>query len=115
MPKHHGVSPLIWGPACWKMLHMMAAAYPETPTDIDKENAYNYFLALGGMLPCEFCKKHYRTTLSALNFNMNVFDSQETLFRFVFDLHNAVNARLRKPIVEDYFYVRHKYDLYKQL
>ncbi len=50
-----------------------------------------------------------------MNFNMGVFENQETLFRFVFDLHNTVNERLKKPLVEDYAYIRRRYDLYKQM
>jgi Erv1 / Alr family len=112
---NNGISPLIWGSSMWNMLHMIASAYPENPTEMDKQNFYNFFVSLGHVLPCHFCKKHFKQTLSSLNFNINVFDSQETIFKFVFDLHNCVNARLKKPLADDYFYIRHKYELYKQL
>ena len=46
---------------------------------------------------------------------MSVFNNQETFFRFVFDMHNQVNARLKKPVNDDYLYIRRKYELYKQL
>ena len=111
----NGITPLIWGPLQWQLLHMIASTYPENPTDIDKQNYYNYFLALGNVLPCQFCKHHFKQTLIAMNFNMGVFENQETLFRFVFDLHNTVNERLKKPIMDDYAYFRRRYDLYKQM
>lgn len=111
----NGISPLVWGELQWKLLHMIASTYPENPTDIEKQNYYNFMIALGNVLPCQFCRQHYAQTLVSMNFNLGVFANQETFFKFVFDLHNVVNYRLKKPIIEDYAYIRRKYELLKQL
>jgi FAD-linked sulfhydryl oxidase len=111
----HGISPLLWGEHQWKLLHMIASTYPENPTEIDNKNYFNFMVALGNVLPCEFCRYHYKNMLSSMNLNMSVFNSQETFFRFVFDMHNQVNTRLKKPVADDYLYIRRKYELYKQL
>lgn len=110
-----GISAILWGPEQWKLLHMIASSYPENPTQKDKQNYYEYMVTLGNVLPCETCRYHYKKTLTEMNFNLAVFDSQETFFRFVFDLHNEVNRRLKKPVSNDYVFVRRKYEMYKQL
>jgi len=47
-----------WGPYGWKFMHMVALAYPNSPTNEDKENYKTFFTILGNVLPCQLCADH---------------------------------------------------------
>lgn len=103
-----GFHPLTWGPQAWHFLHTVAAAYPETPTEQEMKCAYVFVLSLATMLPCEYCKKHFRTMLESINMCPANFQSRETFFKLIWQLHNNVNERLDKPKLSLEF-VKRKY------
>jgi hypothetical protein len=81
-----------WGPPGWRMLHLLTFSYENTP---ETKRAYREFLrTLPFVLPCKFCrasltdyyKKHPIEPALA---------SRETLVRWLYDIHNEVNAKLR--------------------
>lgn len=88
-----GMLPSCWGPPMWHVLHSIAYMYnPQT----DRERYLVFFNNLGQILPCEECRLHY-----SQNFNKNEFmrasNSQEDMFRWVYDLHNKVNKQTGVP------------------
>jgi FAD-linked sulfhydryl oxidase len=110
-----GIAPIIWGPSAWLLLHCIAATYPANPTELVKRQYYTFILALGNVLPCPTCRSHYKRTLGELGFCIGHLSNRDTLFKFVFDLHNAVNQRLGKPVQEHYAYIVDKYKTLKSL
>jgi hypothetical protein len=111
----NGIPPPIWGPIFWKTIHMIASTYPRRPTEKDKDDYYAYFKSIGNILPCAKCRTNYYKHISQMGFGRSNMFSQETLFRFSFDLHNMVNRGLGKPIEDDYDYIRSVYEVYKSI
>jgi hypothetical protein len=91
------VDPLIWGPPLWSALHI--AAYASVSRGL-LPRWQRLLTELRTGLPCPECSAHYnswfnshplRTTLLPPN------NTQQSIIRFVQDLHNSVNVRNNKP------------------
>jgi hypothetical protein len=91
------VDPLIWGPPLWSALHI--AAYASVSRGL-LPRWQRLLTELRTGLPCPECSAHYnswfnshplRTTLLPPN------STQQSIIRFVQDLHNSVNIRNNKP------------------
>lgn len=74
----------IWGPAQWQSLHNITFNYPYKPTEDDKEKYYNYFMALGDVLPCCTCRDNYINHIKEgdTKLTYEVFESRDTLTRW---------------------------------
>ena len=94
------MDPNIWGPKMWFVLHTMSFAYPENPTDFDKENYNNFFNSLTNMIPCTVCKAHY-TEHTKKNPIAPHLHSKNSLVKYVVELHNEVNKILGKEILDE--------------
>lgn len=86
--------PRIWGWDTWKFLHRAGFAYPDKPTEEDKQKARNLLSSLDIALPCPSCSLHYAEYFRN-TFNDSVLESSETLSRWIYDLHQHVNKRLK--------------------
>lgn len=84
-----------WGRPAWIFLHEMAIAFPNQPTEQDKENAKQFLKYLATMLPCAQCKKEFA---AFLNMNPPTVDNACNFQTWLFDAHNHVNQRLGKPV-----------------
>lgn len=84
--------PRIWAQDLWNSMHRIAIAYPEKPTEEDKELARGFFKGIA-LNPCPGCQMHYRKAFKE-TFNDEVLKSSDTLQRWVYDLHETVNKRL---------------------
>ena len=89
-----GFAPEYWGPATWKAMHFIAAAYPPKPSAAHKKHAMAFFVSLRHLLPCVFCQQHYRdlTTKGPLKIQKSIFKSRLTLFKWLSDVHDRVTA-----------------------
>jgi hypothetical protein len=111
-----GILPSCWGNSFWLILESMAYIYDPL---IDKEYYYNFFSNLGHLLPCEECREHYSQIINNDKINgdglLTALDSNETFFRWVYDLHNQVNRQLNVPESKwpSYETVKNKYSNYK--
>ena len=85
-----------WGPILWTFIHTICV--------IDFENNEHYVTqtisnlqALGPVIPCHKCRGLYEEHLKKLE----SIDRKESmvLFRWSWELHNAVNVKLNKPEV----------------
>lgn len=96
----NGFSPDLWGPSMWFMMHLIAATFPDRPTAADKANFAAFYRSLQNVLPCPGCAAGYRTiiTTEPTKLSPRVFGSREALFKWTVDVHNRVNAKLRKPV-----------------
>lgn len=86
----------IWGKCGWVLIHSIAINYPENPSPSEKENMINFFKLLGDVLPCRYCRQHYRRNMKELPINVN---SKMELIWWTIDLHNRVNLSTGKKVL----------------
>lgn len=86
-----GVSPKLWGPQLWFIIHMVALMYPSKPTAKDRKDMVDFFQGLQKVLPCDKCKKHFAEELKTLN--KSVFDNRDSLFEWTVKFHDKVSDR----------------------
>jgi hypothetical protein len=89
----------IWGPLGWMTLHSVSTSYPEKPTPSEKALVSSWLDMFRDTITCPHCKEHFGTMLQ--NYRMrfpNMLNSRQDFAMFAFRAHNAVNARLHKPI-----------------
>lgn len=95
--KSNGLITKIWGPHFWETLHCASAGYPLEPTDDDKKNYKEFYIAVGNILPCRFCRDSYKefiTKEKETEINDCVFESRDNLMLWVYKLHERVNQKL---------------------
>jgi hypothetical protein len=78
-----------WGPSGWQLLHLIAAE------DLQTHHKKALFIAQQYILPCRFCRE------STIEFMAGEFKYRETADRWLYDLHNRVNKKLRDQCAED--------------
>lgn len=106
-----GVLPSCWGSGSWIMIHSIAYVYNPK---LDKEKYFNFFSNLGSILPCEDCRIHYSQNLNKQEL-ITALETNETFFRWVYDLHNKVNKQTGVPESKwpSYESIREKYNSFK--
>ena len=90
------MDPRIWGPYGWYFLHTVCENY----IGKNKLEYYNCIKSIGHVIPCHECREHFQEMFydsfpgkALLETNANI------LGEWIFDTHNRVNKRLRKPIM----------------
>lgn len=78
------ISPKIWGPSAWKLIHLTAA---KTRTYADLAIMRSFVEGLEYLLPCTKCRASFATHLSQLPFPSRPRD----LSQWAYDMHNRVN------------------------
>ena len=53
------------GNATWKLLHTIAANYPENPTPADVNGVVAFITTLSKLYPCPYCAKDFREAIKA--------------------------------------------------
>ena len=84
-----------WGPSGWKLLHYMTESYPDKPSETQKANMITFFNVLGEVLPCKYCRISFKEYIKVKPVEKAVI-SREKLCRWMYDIHNMVNNKLRK-------------------
>lgn len=102
------ISPDVWGPYGWSLIHYVALGYPEQPTFDIITKYRNFFISLANVIPCEKCKTHYREMIDK---NPPQLENKDALFKWTVDIHNIVNKRLGK----DTFTLNQAYDKFMNL
>jgi hypothetical protein len=90
------IDPARWGKRLWQSLHYMAYAFPEQPTDAQKQAALQMLSSLRELLPCEKCRQHYSAMLAE---HPPTVESRTAFATYLNKIHNQVNARLDKEQV----------------
>lgn len=88
-----------WGPDVWAGINAIVRFYPENPTDSDKIEYRKFLESFKTVLPCDLCKGHYTEYLAKVSWD-SILLNRFTLVKFVIDLHNDVNKRNGKPVLE---------------
>ena len=89
----------IWGPMMWWQMESVALFSNYAPSNITKTSLAltQYFDALGGILPCSYCRDNYANNRSVLR-TPRYKTADETAL-YVYRLHNVVNKALDKKNV----------------
>lgn len=94
--KINGDDPSTWGEHLWISAHAIASRYPMEPTDEERLWYMNFFTSFGHVLPCLECRGHWDTIVKSNPLSESTMRTRESLCRWLFDCHNAVNTRLQK-------------------
>jgi hypothetical protein len=86
-----GVSPAVWGPPVWFVIHMLALMYPQKPTKHERTEMKQFLTGLQKVLPCEVCQRHFAQELRTMD--PRAFDSRDALFAWTVAFHDAVSDR----------------------
>jgi hypothetical protein len=95
--KSNGLITKIWGPHFWETLHCASAGYPLEPTELDKKNYRDFYIAVGNVLPCRYCRESYKDFITKEKetlINDEIFESRDNLMYWVYKLHERVNLKL---------------------
>jgi FAD-linked sulfhydryl oxidase len=88
-----------WGPLGWATLHSAAAAYPDSPTEYEKEMLSRWIKSFNETILCPSCMKHFADMLGDYaQKHPDWRNSRKNFSQFVFRAHNTVNVRTRKPV-----------------
>ena len=107
-----------WGPSGWKLLHSITEYYPKKPTLQQKADIQSFFNVIGEVLPCKYCRESFKEYIDKKPIEDHS-GNRETLCRWMFDIHNMVNNKLRlQGLVNEknpgYKLVRKRYQDYKK-
>jgi hypothetical protein len=114
---NNGLMTNLWGPPTWESFHAITFGYPINPTEEQKQDYMNYFTFLGKVLPCIYCRVSYQKFINdqsgSAYLNIDTMKSRETLTRWGFALHNAVNNKLGVDYGDTYEELCYKYESYR--
>lgn len=91
------INPNMWGKSFWSAIHYITIAYPNNPTDEDKQNIIAFFTSLQNVLPCEKCRNHFKANLISYPLTNDILSSKANLISWAVGVHNEVNRRTGKP------------------
>ena len=87
------MSKSVWGPATWTMLHCLVLKIKDEANNIEQLKIL--ISSICDNLPCPYCAAHAKSIIQKSNFNR--INDILSLRVFVFQLHNIVNDKLKKP------------------
>lgn len=89
-------NPVYVGPGIWFVIHTLTA---EAKTPEQKKDAIRHIRTLQSKFPCLECKGHFGSYLEKHPPEETINGSEDSLFVWSFNFHNAVNYRLKKAQV----------------
>lgn len=108
-----GMLTSVWGPSAWHLLHTMSFNYPVEPTQEQKHNYRNFVLNLRNVLPCKYCRMNLKTNLKELPLTMECMKNRDTFSRYIYNLHELINRKLKKKSNLKYCDVRERYEHFR--
>jgi hypothetical protein len=87
--------PTIWGPHYWFVLHTIAHSYPLTPNSVTKRKYYDFIQNLPLFIPNEEIGNKFSQLLDKYPVSPYL-DNRDSFIRWMFFIHNKVNAILGK-------------------
>ena len=84
-----------WGNNIWVLFHGLIHKLDESKYSIWKDDFIYIFITICNNLPCPECSNDANNIIKKTNFkNIN---SKEEFKKFIFNFHNYVNKKLKKP------------------
>lgn len=91
------IDPDVWGPAMWKVIHMISVGYPKSSPSIEaKVSAHKFIHSLMFLLPCDKCRENFVKEIEKFPLLDRHLENRELFGRYLVNLHNTVNRRLGK-------------------
>ena len=100
---NNGMMTKIWGPAGWLFLHCVTYGYPLNPENNDiqngipvgktRQNYKDFFLRIGDVLPCKYCRDSYKKFIITDPITPNL-NNRNLLTKWLWRIHNRVNEKL---------------------
>jgi hypothetical protein len=91
-----GIDNAVWGPVFWTMCHYITLTYPNSPSEEEKEHVKQFFELLQYLLPCPYCRHHYKQNLTKNPLTDDILSIKLKLVLWFIDIHNYVNRQLGK-------------------
>ncbi len=117
-----GLCTSVWGSPGWLFLHSIAAGYPVNPDEYDAQEGNplghtrkvytDFFTNTGGVLPCRFCRDSYKLFIKEIPIS-DYIHSRESIFEWLFIIHNKVNKKLGIKEEDDLSRVVSKYESFR--
>lgn len=85
------------GRSTWHLLHTMTVKYPLEPTKAEQQQYLDFIDLFSRLYPCGECAEHFRRLLKKHPPRVG---SRDEVIIWLCDVHNLVNERLNKPIVD---------------
>ena len=83
----------------WMTLHSMASLYSDMPSLAERQLMSSWLDMFRDTITCPHCKDHFTDLLASYRARFpSMLNSKKDFMLFTFRAHNAVNARLHKPI-----------------
>ncbi len=101
-----------WGPHAWIFIHTTVYNYPINPTREQQQHMKSFLESLQYILPCVYCRATYSTYISSHPLTGIELQNNDSLNRWIWQLHCHVNKKLNKPSIS-YHQMRQKYDQYR--
>lgn len=113
--KNNGLITKIWGSAGWIFNHSITFGYPLDPTPEQKNEYKKYFINLGSVLPCKYCRESYSNIISNGDTKLtdDALANRNTLTKWFYDVHEAVNKKLQIDYGVSYEDVVDRYEKYR--
>ena len=92
------MDPQIWGKHGWIFLHSVTLAYPDEPTENDKQNYRTFFNILPMILPCSACRQNLNNHMEKVSLEQAL-TNKKSLVKWLIAVHNETNTTLGKPIL----------------
>ena len=108
-----GMLTTIWGPGMWHYLHTMSFNYPVQPTKEDKKHYKEFVLQLQHVLPCGKCRDNLKQNFKTKPLTNAHMKDRTTFSKYIYDLHEKINALLNKKSGLSYCDVRERYEHFR--
>lgn len=105
-------NPNIWGPYYWFFLHTIALNYPNTPNKMIKKKYYDLIMNFPLFIPTKEIADDFESLLDKYPVTPYL-DNRNALIKWTHFIHNEINKKTNKPVIEINDFVNDYYDLYK--
>ena len=110
----NGFQSKVWGPAAWLFLHTIALNYDPSKKGM-KEHYRCFFKCLKGVLPCGKCRENYTNIITNVHkLDNQVLKSRDSLCRWLFTVHNQVQADIHSKTLNERNVPKYKKEQYKE-
>jgi len=91
-----------WGPCGWVLLHNITSNKSNKCNIITNNNYKLFFKSIPHILPCVYCRRSLSQYYQELPLTTNIISNREKLDKWLYEIHNKVNYKLRKQGLIDF-------------